>query len=209
MLSRTTQASQDTSAFADGIGPDGLDHRQRTAQVTIADLYERGYRQYGSRVAVRDGDTTLTYRELGDRAHRIVGGLTELGVRRGDRGVLLLGNRAEFFEIEHALFVGGFVRTALGIRLHLREVVHIVNDCTAAVVFAAPDWAERLAGVRDQLPALRHVVTVSGGPGDTQRRSRTSCRPCPRCRRSRSSVSRTQCGARRSRPSSWSATGTR
>lgn len=61
-------------------------------QVTIADLYERGDHQYGARVAVRDGDTTLTYRELGDRVHRVVAGLTELGLQRGNRGFLLLAN---------------------------------------------------------------------------------------------------------------------
>ncbi|MDQ0381135.1 class I adenylate-forming enzyme family protein [Amycolatopsis thermophila] len=167
MLSGTTRTGQGTSGDAGVIGPDGLDHRQRVTRVTVADLYERGYHQYGSRVAIRDGSTTITYRELGEQVHRIVGGLGELGVRRGDRGVLLLDNCPEFFEIEHALFVGGFVRTTLSVRLHLREVVHILADCAAAVVFASPGWAEQLAGVRDRLPALRHVVAVAGGPGDT------------------------------------------
>ncbi|WP_020418633.1 class I adenylate-forming enzyme family protein [Amycolatopsis sp. ATCC 39116] len=179
MLSGTTQVGQGTSGGSGVIGPDGLDHRQRATQVTVADLYERGYRQYGSRTAVRHGDSAITYRELGERVHRIVGGLTGLGVRRGDRGVLLLGNCPEFFEIEHALFLGGFVRTALSIRLHLREVVHILTDCAATVVFAAPEWAERLAGVRDQLPALRHVVTVDGGPGDTTLEELREAAPAP------------------------------
>lgn len=163
----------------EAIASDGLDHRQRTVQVTIADLYEQAHHRFASRAAVRDGATTLTYRELGDRVHRIVGGLTELGLRRGERGVLLLGNGAEFFEAEHALFVGGFVRTALSVRLHLREVVHILTDCAAAVVFASPDWAGRLAGVRDQLPSVRHVVTVAGGPGDTTLARLRAAAPAP------------------------------
>ncbi|WIV62262.1 AMP-binding protein [Amycolatopsis nalaikhensis] len=120
--------------------------------------------------------------KLGDRVHRIVGGLTELGLRRGDRGVLLLANGPEFFEAEHALFVGGFVRTALSVRLHLREVVHILTDCAASVVFAGPDWAERLAGVRAQLPALRSVVTVGGGPGDTTLAALRAADPVPPAR---------------------------
>lgn len=178
MLSETAAPDRTTGA----IGPDGLDHRRRGVDVTVADLYERAYREFGSRVAVRDGDHALTYRELGDRVHRIVGGLTELGLRRGDRGVLLLANGPEFFEAEHALFVGGFVRTALSVRLHLREVVHILTDCAASVVFAGPDWAERLAGVRDQLPALRSVVTVGGGPGDTTLAALRAADPAPPAR---------------------------
>ncbi|WP_443311068.1 AMP-binding protein [Streptomyces sp. KR55] len=144
---------QGTSGGAGVIGHDGLDHRQRAAQVTIADLYERGYHQYGSRVAVRDGATTLTYCALGDRVHRIARGLASR-----------------------------FVRTALSTRLHLRELVHVLSDSTTAVVFASPDWAERLAEVRDQLPALRHVVTVAGGPGDTtlDRLREAAPAPCTR-----------------------------
>ncbi|MEU4667667.1 AMP-binding protein [Amycolatopsis sp. NPDC023774] len=148
-------------------GEDGLVRRPVCARVTIAELYERAYRQFGSRIAVRDGDTALTYRELGDRVHRVVGGLTALGLRRGDRGVLLVANGLEFFESEHALFAGGLVRTALSTRLHVREVVHILNDCAASVVFADAAWAEQLAGIRAELPHLRFVVTVAGGPGDT------------------------------------------
>ncbi|MEV4596658.1 AMP-binding protein [Amycolatopsis sp. NPDC049253] len=148
-------------------GEDGLVRRPVCARVTIAELHERAYRQFGSRIAVRDGDTALTYRELGDRVHRVVGGLTALGLRRGDRGVLLVANGLEFFESEHALFASGLVRTALSTRLHVREVVHILNDCAAAVVFADAAWAEQLAGIRAELPHLRFVVTVAGGPGDT------------------------------------------
>ncbi|MFC0106285.1 class I adenylate-forming enzyme family protein [Kibdelosporangium aridum] len=136
-----------------------LDHRRRAAHVTVADLYERAYQQYASRVAVRTDEYELTYAQLGERVHRIIGALRNLGMRPGDRGVLLLDNCPEFFEFEQALFVGGFVRTALSVRLHLKEVVHILNDCTASVVFASPAWAERLTSVRDQLPALRHVIS--------------------------------------------------
>jgi acyl-CoA synthetase (AMP-forming)/AMP-acid ligase II len=176
MLSETAAPSHDRTG---AIGPDGLDHRQRRTRTTVVDLYGRAYREFGSRVAVRDGENVHTYRELGDRVHRIAGGLAALGLRRGDRGVLLLANRPEFFEAEHALFAGGFVRTALSVRLHLREVVHILADCAASVVFAEPDWAERLAAVRDQVPALRHVVTVAGGPGDTTLAELRAAEPGP------------------------------
>lgn len=162
-----TETARSDSPTAPALGPDGLDRRPRTGRVTVADLYERSYTQYASRVAVRSDGTELTYAELGDRTHRIVGGLRSIGMARGDRGVVLLDNCPEFFEIEQALFVGGFVRSAVSTRLHPREVEHILTDCSAAVAFASPQWALRLAGLRDRLPALRHVVTVAGGPGDT------------------------------------------
>ncbi|MEV5177924.1 AMP-binding protein, partial [Streptomyces flaveolus] len=145
----------------------GLDRRPRISQVTVADLYERAYRTNAQRAAVEcAGGRELTYAELGERVHRIIGGLVGLGLRPGDRGVVLLDNCTEFFEVEQALFVGGYVRCAISVRLHEREVELILRDCGAAVVFASPVWADRLAGLRDRLPELRYVVTVLGGKGD-------------------------------------------
>ncbi|GEL23739.1 long-chain-fatty-acid--CoA ligase [Pseudonocardia sulfidoxydans NBRC 16205] len=132
----------------------------------MAELYERAYRDYGPRTAVRTDDGEVTYAELGERVHRIIGGLTDRGIRPSERGVLLLDNCPEFLEIDQALFVGGFVRCALSVRLHLREVLHILTDCAATVAFVSADWAGQLADARDQLPDLRLVVTVAGGPGD-------------------------------------------
>ncbi|MGE0843756.1 class I adenylate-forming enzyme family protein [Pseudonocardia sp.] len=154
------------NATVPAIGADGLDRQARTTHATTAELYERAYHHYGARTAVLTDDGEWTYAELGERVHRIIGGLTDRGVTPGERGVLLLDNCPEFLEIDQALFVGGFVRCALSVRLHLREVLHILTDCAAAVAFVSSDWATQLAGVRDQLPDLRLVVTVAGGAGD-------------------------------------------
>jgi len=146
---------------------DGLDHRPRPTQLTMAELHERSYRDYAARTAVRTAAGEWTYAELGERVHRIIGGLLARGIRRGDRGIVLLDNGPEFLEIDQALFVGGFVRCAVSVRLHLREVVHILTDCGAAAAFVSPAWAAALATVRAELPELRLVVAVDGGPGDT------------------------------------------
>ncbi|HZZ52207.1 MAG TPA: AMP-binding protein [Pseudonocardia sp.] len=164
------------------IGPDGLDHRPRRTHVTIAELYERSYTQYASRVAVRADDGELTYAQLGERVYRTIGGLLGLGAHRGERIVLLLDNCPEFFEIEQAIHVGGFVRCALSTRLHPREVAHILTDCAAAVVVASPTWAEHLAAMRDDLPALRIVITVGAGPGDVTLESLRAAEPAPGAR---------------------------
>jgi acyl-CoA synthetase (AMP-forming)/AMP-acid ligase II len=163
----TGTAHGDASAAAEAcVGADGLDRRARPSRVTIAQLFERSYRDYATRKAVKTDTGDWTYAELGERVRRIIGGLVARGMAPGDRGVVLLDNCPEFLEIDQALFVGGFVRCAVSVRLHLREVVHILTDCGATTAFVSPPWADALSTVRDQLPELRLVVTVAGGPGD-------------------------------------------
>ncbi len=47
---------------------------------------------------VGDGAATLTFRELSERSNRVANGLRALGVKRGDRVLLMLGNVAPLWE---------------------------------------------------------------------------------------------------------------
>lgn len=115
---------------------------------TFASAFRRCYVEFAELPAIRELDGRVTtYAELGRRAGRLVAGLNELGVVKGDRVVILTKNRSESFVIDHALAIGGFVRVALSYRLHAREVAEIVEDSAAAAVILD---GERL----DMLPAL-------------------------------------------------------
>ncbi|MGP4090257.1 class I adenylate-forming enzyme family protein [Streptomyces sp. KR55] len=119
--------------------------RSGTLQATLTSAYSDVYDKFGSRAAVLGpGDQVLTYGELGDRARRLAHGLTRLGAGTGDRVIVIAANRAASFVVDHALAAGGFVRVALSIKLHPREVVQIARDCDARVAFVD---AERERGV--------------------------------------------------------------
>jgi long-chain acyl-CoA synthetase len=124
--------------------------------VTVASILERGYRQFADRPAVLCGDRSLSYGELGERAHRVAAGLQALGLEHGDRVLLLAGNLPEFFEVEHALFCGGFVRVAPSNRLHPKEIAHIAADCGAKALVVEPGWAEAAA----ELAGEAHLVVL-------------------------------------------------
>jgi long-chain acyl-CoA synthetase len=130
--------------------------------VTFAEVLRRSYEQFAERPAVvDDAGRIVTYGELGDRTLRVGASLRRYGLAHGDRVVLLTANRPEFFEVEHAAFVGGFVRLALSPRLHPKEVAHIVHDSGARALFVDPDWAGKLDGIVATCPEL--AVTVGFG----------------------------------------------
>jgi len=112
--------------------------------ISVAAILETAYERFARYPALRDGDHTRTYAELGDRAHRFADALRELGVRPGDRVALIASNSAAYVEASHALFVGGFVRVALSAKLHPDEIAQILGDCAPAAVVVSADWAARL-----------------------------------------------------------------
>lgn len=97
---------------------------------------------------VGDGAATLTFAELSDRSNRIANGLRGVGVRRGDRILLMLGNVVELWEtMLAAMKLGAVVIPAttlltpsdLGDRIARGGVRHLVTSAEDAPKFAGLD----------------------------------------------------------------------
>jgi fatty-acyl-CoA synthase len=129
--------------------------------VNIAGLLADGIARAGDRLALVQGSRALTYRALGDRVARLAAGLAGLGLRPGDRIVLLMPNRPELVETLWAAFHGGFVAVPVNWHLHPDEVDYIVRHCRAAAIVVSDETA---AAARTLADAVR-VVRVARADG--------------------------------------------
>src|SRR5690606_24981383 len=103
------------------------------------------------------------YEQYGDAVARFAGGLRRLGVRRGDRVVLMMRNIPEFHIIDLACVMLGAVPISIYNSSSPDQVVYLVGHCRGSVAIVEDDqFASRYAGVRPQLPELRTVGTVRG-----------------------------------------------
>lgn len=84
-------------------------------------------RRRPDKVAVRDRGRALTYRGLNERVNRLAHVLTGLGLRAGDRLLLLLGDRCEQLEALFAAAKGGIVAAPVDHRWRQDEVRHAVD----------------------------------------------------------------------------------
>jgi fatty-acyl-CoA synthase len=103
------------------------------------------------RVAVVDGDLTLTYADLLTRVGALARTLTDLGVGEGDIVAILLTNRAEFLETVFAVNRLGAAFLPLNFRLAPDEWAYILDHSGASVLVSESAFA----------PA---VDTIAGGP---------------------------------------------
>jgi long-chain acyl-CoA synthetase len=80
------------------------------------------------RVALVDGDRTMTFGELDRRANGLALELAELGVGPGDAVGILMHNRAEWFVASHGLTRVGAMFVPVSWRLTPPEVAYMVAD---------------------------------------------------------------------------------
>jgi acyl-CoA synthetase (AMP-forming)/AMP-acid ligase II len=133
--------------------------------VNIAGVLDEPIARAGDRIALVQGSRALTYRALGDRIARLAAGFAGLGLRRGDRIVLLMPNRPELVESLWAAFHGGFVAVPVNWHLHPDEVDYIVRHCGAAAVVVSDETAPATSALPDAVRVLRVGRADGSGTG--------------------------------------------
>ncbi|UGT45482.1 AMP-binding protein [Nocardia yamanashiensis] len=123
-------------------------------------------------LAVVDDRHRWTYAELDRRARALATGLGRLGIGRRDRVLVQLPNRAEFVEVIFALFRLGAL-PVFCLPAHRRAELTPIAAASGAVAMITCtthqrfDHAALANSVRAESPSLRHVLVVTGEPGET------------------------------------------
>ena len=134
------------------------------SNVDVASRLRATAEQHGDHLALRAGEHALTYAELDARVTAAAGGLQHLGVARGDRVALLLGNVPAFPEAYFATQRAGGAVVPMNPELAGPEIAHVLRDAGARVVVAGAEHAERVRAVAAEIDAVEHVLVAGGAP---------------------------------------------
>ncbi|MBX5492221.1 MAG: AMP-binding protein [Chloroflexi bacterium] len=136
---------------------------------SIADQLRERFVRYADRVAVIDGERTLTYAQLDAASTRLALNLRDLGLQPLDRVVVQLPNVLEFVVLYCALQKLGAIPIAALPSHRYHEVSQFVQ-LAGAVACVAPDrqgdfaFAPLLERLRAECPTLRHGILLGEAP---------------------------------------------
>ncbi len=116
--------------------------------------------RFGDNVALRWRQHTLTYAELDARVSAAAAALQHLGVGRGDRVAILLGNVPAFVEAYFATQRAGAVAVPLNPELAGPEVAHALRDAGARVCVTGTVLAGTVCGLAPEVELLSHVLVA-------------------------------------------------
>jgi acyl-CoA synthetase (AMP-forming)/AMP-acid ligase II len=140
-------------------------------KVTTTEVLLRQAEVQPHKLAVVDGDISLTYSQLSAEVLSAASGLLAMGVAKGDRVAIWSQNRHEWIVAALAVQAAGGCLVPLNTRFKSAEVRDLVRRTSAPVVIASRgflgnDYARRVVELAGELPDLRHVVSFDGSTED-------------------------------------------
>jgi acyl-CoA synthetase (AMP-forming)/AMP-acid ligase II len=113
-------------------------------------------------VAIRFGTTVRTWSELARRVRQNAAAQRAEGLLPGDRVAVLDLNHPSCLELTLACAQIGTANAVVNFRLAPPEIVYVVNDAAARILFVGPEFASAVEQVRDRLPTVERVIRVGG-----------------------------------------------
>jgi acyl-CoA synthetase (AMP-forming)/AMP-acid ligase II len=134
----------------------------RSATGLLSDRVEHWAKTRPDDVAIKFEDRQWTWPQWRDRIHRLSGALLGAGIKRGDVVAFVDKNTPACLEVTLGASAIGAVDAVLNWRLTADELVYVLNDSTARIVFVGPESSAAVEGIRDKLCKLERVVIVGG-----------------------------------------------
>lgn len=105
---------------------------------------------------------TYSYKRLRDEMNRVGCGLKKLGVKPGDRVCIYLDSSPEYLISYFAIWRIGGVAVPTNIVYRGAELLHVINDAGAGAIITDQQGIGVIAGIRQQIPTVSHIICVSG-----------------------------------------------
>lgn len=109
---------------------------------SYGDLVGKWAAQYGDKIAVRDGDDSMTYRQLAVYADRLAAAFLKKGIRKGDRVILQMCNTQMIAPAYFGLFRIGAVVIPVYPALRETEITALAREAEAAAYVCTEEYLD-------------------------------------------------------------------
>jgi long-chain acyl-CoA synthetase len=129
---------------------------------SLADIVRQHAAQRPDAAAIVYRGRTTTYRALDRAASQVAQALIAEGLRPQARVAHLDKSSDVFFELMFGVAKAGAVMVSVNWRLAAPEVLHIVNDAEAEVLFVGEEYFPVIEKIRGELKTVRKIVALDG-----------------------------------------------
>lgn len=136
--------------------------------LVVTDFLDRAVTLYGDKVAVIDDHKTITYYQLNERVNQLSGGLTDLGVKKGEKVAYLAPNTLEMLEGFYGVFQLGAIMVALNIRLQPHDYTFILNHSESKVLLVDQELLHLIEPIISEFKTVEKIIVHNCTKDDDQ-----------------------------------------
>ncbi len=119
--------------------------------------------ELGNREFFRFGDRSFGYQDFDKASDQVAAGLQALGIGKGDKVAILMGNRPEYLFLWFGLSKLGAVEVPVNTAHRGELLSYMLSQSGSKLVVAEESFLDRLAPVLAELPQLEKVVVLGSG----------------------------------------------
>ncbi len=151
------------ASHPDGLGQDApapiceaYDYPLIIKQLLITPL-----RQFPNQEIVYRDTLRLTYRQFGQRVHRLGSALAALGVKHGDTVAVMDWDSHRYLECFFAIPMSGAVLMTVNVRLSAEQIVYTLNHARAEIILCNTEFFALLQALRPMLTTAKRFVCIT------------------------------------------------
>jgi fatty-acyl-CoA synthase len=118
-------------------------------------------RQHANQEIVYRDSLRFTYRQFGERVHRLGSALASLGVKHGDTVAVMDWDSHRYLECFFAIPMSGAVLMTVNVRLSAEQILYTLNHARADVILCNTEFAGLLASLRPMLTTAKAFICIT------------------------------------------------
>ena len=126
---------------------------------TFADIIYRNAILYPENEAFVCGSERISFKDFNERVNRLIHGLKGLDIQKGEVIGILSWNCLQYTEVFGAAMKGAYVIAHFNPRLKEQELVHVINDSRAIVLFVGSNLIEVVDNIRHKLSHTKIILS--------------------------------------------------
>ncbi len=128
--------------------------------MNLSEIVDRYAQDMPDQPALVFEDQTISYAELLRSINKLSNALVKAGVKKGDRVVILMGNRPEFVKGYYACMRIGAIVVTLNPLSTAYELSHYLADCKPTAVLCKGDQIPKIETIRDRADYLKTIIST-------------------------------------------------
>ena len=132
----------------------------------VRDFLEKQAVERPNKTAILFKEEKITFSDINTMSNRLANRLLEIGIKKGDRIVLLFQNCPEFCVAYFAVLKIGAIAVILDFRLSPAEMEPLFQEAEVSAIITSVRQRVFINRVRNTVPTLKHVIVTGAGGED-------------------------------------------